>query len=473
MTESVDAEPPSPSLGVVILAAGQGTRMRSPTPKVLHPLAGRSMVGHVAAVARGLDPAFLVVVVAADGDIVARAAGPDAIQAVQQEQLGTASAMQAAEPTLRDQVDAVLMLYGDAALIQDSTLRHMVKALQRAPLVFLTAELDDPTGYGRVLRDQDGRVRGVVEDRDATDDQKAIREINSGIMAFGSDWLWQHIKFIPRQPHGEYYLPDLVAIAIAEGTSVETVTVESVDEVEGVNTQAQLAYANAVIWQRERERLMAAGVTLLAPETIFVSPGVEVAPGAIIQPNTHLLGNTSVGERSEIGPNSILRDTRVGARCRVLASMLEESEVHDDVQIGPFSHLRPGAVIHSNVELGNYAEVKASTVGAGSRIHHFSYIGDATLGEDVNIGAGTITCNFDGQDKHPTVIGDHAFIGSDSMLIAPVQIGAHAHTGAGSVVRRNVAPGQLVVGVPARPVPGRAPRLPESDPPNESEPGRS
>jgi bifunctional UDP-N-acetylglucosamine pyrophosphorylase/glucosamine-1-phosphate N-acetyltransferase len=353
------------------------------------------------------------------------------------------------------------MLYGDAALIQAATLQHMVKALQRAPVVFLTAELDDPAGYGRVLRDPAGRVTGVVEDRDTTDDQKAIHEINSGIMAFQNEWLWQHIDRIPRQPHGEYYLPDLVAIAIDEGSPVETVTAESVDEVEGVNTQAQLAYANAVIWQRERERLMAGGVTLLAPETIFVSPGVEVAPGAIIQPNTHLLGRTSIGEFSEIGPNSIIRDTSVGARCRVLSSVLEESEVHDDVQIGPFSHLRPGAVIHSHVELGNYAEVKASTVGSGSRIHHFSYIGDATLGEDVNIGAGAITCNFDGQDKHPTVIGDHAFIGSDSMLIAPVEIGAHAHTGAGSVVRKNVAPGQLVVGVPARPVPGRSPSVPD------------
>jgi bifunctional UDP-N-acetylglucosamine pyrophosphorylase/glucosamine-1-phosphate N-acetyltransferase len=443
--------------------------MRSPTPKVLHPLADRPMIGHVAAVARSLDPTILVVVVAEDGDLVARSAGPNAIKAIQPEQLGTANAMQAAEPALRDRVDSVLVLYGDAALIQPSTLRHMVKALKHAPLALLTAELDDPTGYGRVFRDQAGRVIGVIEDRDASDDQKAIREINSGIMAFQSAWLWEHIDRIPRQPHGEYYLPDLVAMAIAEGTPVETVTVESVDEVEGVNTQSQLAYANDVIWQRERERLMASGVTLLAPASIFVGPGVEVAAGAIIQPNTHLLGSTRIGELSEIGPNSIIRDSSVGARCRVIASVLEESEVHDDVQIGPFSHLRPGAVIHSRVELGNYAEVKASTVGAGSRIHHFSYIGDATLGEDVNIGAGTVTCNFDGRDKFPTVIGNHAFIGSDSMLIAPVEIGAHAHTGAGSVVRKNVAPGQLVVGVPARPVPGRTPSVPPTDPPDESE----
>jgi bifunctional UDP-N-acetylglucosamine pyrophosphorylase/glucosamine-1-phosphate N-acetyltransferase len=427
------------------------------------------MVGQVAAVARGLNPALLVVVVAADGAPVARAAGHDAVTAIQREQLGTANAMQAAESALRDRVDSVLMLYGDAALIQESTLRQMVKALKRAPLVFLTAELDDPSGYGRVLRDQAGRVMGVVEDRDASADQKAIREINSGIMAFQNRWLWEHIHRIKAQEHGESYLPDLVAIAVAEGAPVETVIVESEEEVEGVNTQSQLAYANAVIWQRERERLMASGVTLLAPETIFVSPGVRVAPGAIIHPNTHLEGNTEIGELSQIGPNSIIRDTRVGARCRVLASVLEESEVHDDVQIGPFSHLRPGAVIHSRVELGNYAEVKASTIGEDSRIHHFSYIGDATLGVDVNIGAGTITCNFDGQDKHPTVIGDHAFIGSDSMLIAPVEIGPHAHTGAGSVVRKNVAPGQLVVGVPARPVPGRAPSVPPTDPPDESE----
>jgi bifunctional UDP-N-acetylglucosamine pyrophosphorylase/glucosamine-1-phosphate N-acetyltransferase len=196
-----------------------------------------------------------------------------------------------------------------------------------------------------------------------------------------------------------------------------------------------------------------------------------VAPGAIIQPNTHLLGETSIGERSEVGPNSIIRDTRIGSDCRIVASMLEEAVVHDNVQVGPFSHLRPGAVIHSGVELGNYAEVKASTVGSGTRIHHFSYIGDATLGEDVNIGAGTITCNYDGQAKHETIIGDHAFIGSDSMLIAPIEIGEHARTGAGSVVRRDVSPGQLVVGIPARPVPGRSPSVPASNAPTESETG--
>ncbi|HEX3244231.1 MAG TPA: NTP transferase domain-containing protein, partial [Chloroflexota bacterium] len=244
MTDPVDPEPPSPSLGVVILAAGQGTRMRSPTPKVLHPVAGRPMVSHVAAVARRLEPAVLVVVVSPDGEVVAQAAGADVVKAVQVEQLGTANAMQAAERSVGDRVDAVLMLYGDAALVQDTTLRRMITALRRSPLVFLTAELQDPAGYGRVVRDNAGRLLGVVEDRDATDEQKAIHEINSGIMAFRSSWLWQHIDKIPRQPHGEYYLPDLVAIAIREGATVETVAAESVDEVEGVNTQAQLAYAN-------------------------------------------------------------------------------------------------------------------------------------------------------------------------------------------------------------------------------------
>jgi bifunctional UDP-N-acetylglucosamine pyrophosphorylase / glucosamine-1-phosphate N-acetyltransferase len=471
MSESVDAEPPSPSLGVVILAAGQGTRMRSPTPKVLHPLAGRPMVGHVAAVARRLTLSVLVVVVSPDGDRVALAAGADVTKAVQHEQLGTANAMQAAELAIRDRVDTVLMLYADAALIKEVTLQRMLNALSRAPLVFLTAELNDAAGYGRVIRDSAGQVAGVVEERDATDAQKSIREINSGIMAFRSAWLWEHIGQIPRQPHGEYYLPDLVAIAIAEGSPVETVSAESLDEVEGVNTQAQLAYANNVIWQRERERLMANGVTLPAPETVFVSPGVEVASGAIIQPNTHLLGQTTIGTLSEIGPNSIIRDTRIGSGCCIVSSVLEGAEVHDNVQIGPFSHLRPGAVIHHDVELGNYSEVKASTVGAGSRIHHFSYIGDATLGEDVNIGAGTVTCNYDGEAKHPTTIGNHAFIGSDSMLIAPVEVGEHGRTGAGSVVRRDVAPGQLVVGMPARPVPGRSPSIPDGDTPVDGESG--
>lgn len=462
MSEPVDTEPPSPSLGVVILAAGQGTRMRSPTPKVLHPVAGRPMVRVVTDVARRLDPAVTVVVVSEDGAAVAQAAGPGVIMAVQREQLGTANALQAAESALRGAVDSVLMLFGDAALITEGTVRRIVAALEHAPLVFLTAELDDPAGYGRVIRDASGHVQAIVEDRDATDDQKAVREINSGIMAFQSAWLWDHIGLIPRQPHGEYYLPDLVAIAIAEGTPVATVSAASVDEVEGVNTQAQLAFANAVIWHRERERLMAGGVTLLAPETIFISPGVDVAPGAIIQPNTHLLGATRIGPLSEIGPNAIIRDTVIGSGCRVIASVLEEAEVHDRVQIGPFSHLRPGAVIHDEVELGNYAEVKASTIGQGTRIHHFSYIGDATLGADVNIGAGTITCNYDGYTKHATVIGSHAFIGSDSLLIAPVTIGEYGRTGAGALVRREVAPGQLVVGMPARPVPGRAPSIPPS-----------
>ncbi|MGE3273166.1 MAG: DapH/DapD/GlmU-related protein, partial [Chloroflexota bacterium] len=278
-----------------------------------------------------------------------------------------------------------------------------------------------------------------------------------------ADWLWEQIGRLPCSEKGEYFLTDLVELTVAAGHRVDAVQPADPDEILGVNTQAQLADVNRIAMQRIRMALLDSGVRMLDPTTVYVDSTVRVEPDAVIQPNTHLRGQTVIGAGSEIGPNSIVEDTIIGERCRVVSSVLEHSWVGNDVTIGPFSHLRPGARIEDAAELGNYAEVKAATIGPRTKVHHFSYIGDASLGADTNVGAGTITCNYDGQTKHRTSVGEGVFIGSDTMLIAPVTLGDGARTGAGSVVNRDVAARQTVVGVPARPIPRRKPAAGTAD----------
>ena len=457
MKQTDSSEPPSRRgrVGVVILAAGQGTRMRSRLPKVLHPVAGVPMVRQALDVGRCLEPSVLALVVGRAAEQVAAAAGDHVRIVHQAEQLGTGHAVLQAREALRGRSELVLVMFADTVLVRRETLDRMLQAAERSRVVILTGEVEDPHNYGRIVRDGRGRIVRIVEPGDAGPEHEGIREINSGVMVLRADWLWEQVGRLPRHANGELYVTDLVAAALEQGHSVASVKSDDPAEIWGINTQAQLAAVNRVALDRVRRRLMDAGVRMPDPTTVYPDSAVLVEADVVLHPNTHLQGRTSIAAGTEIGPNSIVRDTTVGRECRVVASVLEESRVGDGVSIGPFAHLRPGARIEDGVELGNYAEVKASTVGAGSRIHHFSYVGDATVGRDTNVGAGTITCNYDGAAKHRTVVGDRVFIGSDTMLVAPVSLGDDARTGAGSVVTRDVPPGQLVVGVPARPVPGR------------------
>ena len=468
MEHSDPSEPPSPSahsgadrIGVVILAAGKGTRMRSRLSKLVHPVAGHPMVRQVVELGRQLGPSAMALVVGHDADEVAAAAGDGISVVLQAEQLGTGHAVLQARDALQGRADVIVVLYGDTALLRIETLRRMIAASADAALVLLTyvrgsSPVHDAVSasYGRIDRDQHDRVVGIIElPGPARYDE--IQEVNAGVMVARADWLWEQVRRLPRSEKGEYFLTDLVAPTVAAGQRVDAVHPTDPDEILGVNTQAQLADVNRIAMDRIRTTLLESGVRMLDPSTVYVDATVQVGPDAIIHPNTHLRGRTTVGAGTEIGPNAIVEDTVIGERCKIVASVLESSWVGNGVTIGPFAHLRPGARIEDEAELGNYAEVKASTIGPRSKMHHFSYIGDATLGSDVNVGAGTITCNYDGVAKHRTTVGADVFIGSDTMLIAPITLGDGSRTGAGSVVNRDVAPGQRVVGVPARPIAAR------------------
>ena len=433
------------------MAAGQGTRMRSALPKVLHPVAGRPMVRHVVDAAREAGVTRCVVVVGHGAEQVRAALGGGVLYAEQPERLGTGDAVRRARAAA-DGVRRLLVLNGDAALVTGDMLRLLMDrhVSSGAALTLLTARVADPAGLGRVVRGPDGGVARVVEDPEAGDEARTLDEVNTGLYCFDAAWLWAHLPRLERSAGGEYYLTDLVGLAVAEGAPVQAVPAPGDFDPVGINDRVQLARAEAALRRRFCERLMRDGVTIIDPATTYVEAGVQAGRDTVIYPNTHLQGETRIGQGCHIGPNSVVRDSTVGDRCRIEASYVEGSTLEPDVLVGPFSHVRPGSYLESGVHLGNYAEVKNSRIGAGTQQHHFSYVGDAQVGRDVNIGAGTITCNYDGREKHRTVIGDRAFIGSDTMLIAPVRVGDGASTGAGSVVNRDVPADSLAVGVPAR-----------------------
>lgn len=444
---------PSSTLGAVVLAAGLGTRMRSRRPKVLHELAGRPLIWFVLQALGPLRPAQAVVVIGHGADAVRAAVGDDVQPAYQAEQLGTGHAVLQAESLLAGRCAEVLVVYGDSPLIQPATLEALVAARREhdAAVALLSAVVDDPSGYGRVLR-REGTVVGIVEEREASPEQRALREINSGVYCFAADWLWPHLRGLPRRGNGEYYLTDLIAVAVSEGRRVVALPAADPVEVLGINDRVHLAAAEQVMQRRLREQHMRQGVTLRDPESCFFDVGVTIEPDTIILPGTLLQGRTRIGRDCLIGPHSRLRNAIVGQRCVVESSVIEDAELADDVHVGPFSRVRGGSRLEQEVYLGNFAEVKNSRVGARTHMHHFSYLGDAEVGADVNIGAGTITCNFDGESrqKNQTIIEDRAALGSDTMLVAPVRVGAGAITGAGAVVTRDVPPDSVAVGVPAK-----------------------
>ncbi len=441
------------SLAVIILAAGLGTRMKSRTPKELQPILGRPMLDYVLRAADVPAIAQRIVVLSPAKSAIAEQLPDDVQVAWQDEQLGTGHAAACALDQLNDDITHVAVLFGDHPLLERSAINGLVETTTEAGglITLLTTIVDDPASYGRVKRNA-GQIVGVVEAKDDPQQYDGPVEIYSGISCYERRWLEQHLPEIERSPGGEYYLTTLVEMAARDDSmSVPVVAVQADPTVAyGVNDRIDLARAEQILKDRILERLMRGGVTVADPNSTFIDDAVEVGMDTRIEPFTIIRGTTVVGEGSVIGPQSVITDSRIGNECEIVSSHLNGATVGDRVHIGPFAHLRAGARLADDVHVGNYAEIKESQIGRLTRVGHFSYIGDALIGEDVNIGAGTVTCNYDGNAKHRTTIGDRCFIGSDTMLVAPVTVGNDAVTGAGSVVNRDVGPNETVVGVPAR-----------------------
>jgi bifunctional UDP-N-acetylglucosamine pyrophosphorylase / glucosamine-1-phosphate N-acetyltransferase len=439
-------------LSAVILAAGQGTRMKSSLPKVLHPLLGRPLAVYVLEAVREVTHSTPVLVIGHQAEQVREALGAQADYVLQAPQLGTGHAVMQAEALLAGKTDLVLVAYADMPLLTAHTLGGLVELAQShpAPLSMLTVTASEARGFGRIVRDANGQVSGIVEEAQATPDQLNIHELNPGVYCFRGEWLWEALKRIQLSPKGEYYLTDMVGLAVREGLAIQTLDVEDPDETIGINTRLHLAQAEGILRRRINERWMLAGVSMVDPGSIYIEPGVTLGQDTTLWPGTYLHGDTRIGSGCVIGPHTIIKDSQVGDSCTLLASVVEGAVLEDHVTMGPYCHLRKGAHLCSGVHMGNFGEVKNSTLGPGAKMGHFSYLGDTTVGAEANIGAGTITCNYDGTHKYPTEIGEGAFIGSDTMLVAPVKVGKGAKTGAGAVVTRDVPPHTLAVGVPAR-----------------------
>jgi bifunctional UDP-N-acetylglucosamine pyrophosphorylase/glucosamine-1-phosphate N-acetyltransferase len=437
----------------VLLAAGQGTRMKSSHPKVLHSIAGKPMIWHALQAIRDVVTEKPVVVVGHGAEEVAAYLGDSTQTVLQQPQLGTGHAVMQAEALLKGKTDLLIVCYADMPLLRGETLRALVETQKgnTGPVSILTVLEDDPRGFGRILRTDDGAVKAIVEEYVATPEQLKIKELNVGVYCFDANWLWKALPRIPKNPRkGEYYLTDIIELASKDGLQVQATVMNDPEETIGVNTRVHLAEVDAAMRRRINQGHMLNGVTMVDPASTYVEAGVTIGKDTILMPNTHLHGTTEIGEGNLIGPNTIIRDSKIGSRCKVLASVLEGAWLEDDVDMGPFARLRKGAHLGNHVHMGNFGEVKDSYLADGVKMGHFSYIGNAQVGANTNIGAGTITCNYDGEKKHNTEIGEEVFIGSDTMLVAPLKIGNRARTGAGAVVTKNVAEDTLVVGMPAR-----------------------
>ncbi|MCU1614857.1 MAG: UDP-N-acetylglucosamine pyrophosphorylase [Frankiales bacterium] len=436
---------------VVVLAAGQGTRMRSSTPKVLHPLGGRSMLGHVLAASEPLGAEHTVVVVGAGREAVEAhlaQVAPKARAVVQEEQLGSGHAAAVALAAVPDLEGAVLIVNGDAPLLRAETVTSLVDAHRAAGdvLTVLTAEVPDPTGLGRIIRDDAGRVRAIVEERDATPEQRAVREINAGVYVGDAVSLRDALARLGQDnDQGEQYLTDVLALLVADGRPVGGSPAADAQDVLGCNDQRELAARRRTLNDRVLDRLMLSGVTVVDPATTWVDVTASVAPDAVLRPGIQLLGETTVATGAVVGPDSTLTDTEVAEGASVVRSHCQGAVVGPEASVGPFSFLRPGTRLARGAKVGAYVETKNAEVGEGSKVPHLSYVGDATIGRDANIGAATVFVNYDGVAKHRTTVGDHVRIGSDTMLVAPVTVGDGAYTAAGSVITEDVPPGAMAV----------------------------
>ncbi len=436
---------------VVVLAAGEGTRMRSATPKVLHEIGGRSLLGHAVAAAQALEPAHLVVVVGHGREpVIAHLAdiAPDAGVAVQDQQLGTGHAVQCALAELPPLEGVVVVTYADTPLLAGETLGDLLRTHveHQDAVTLLSADVTDPSGYGRVVRDASGAVTGIVEHKDASDDERAISEINSGIYAFDAVVLRDALgRLSTDNAQGELYVTDVVAIARSEGRQVAALRVADTWQTEGVNDRVQLAAMRRELNARILDRWMRDGVTVVDPATTWIDVTVELDRDVTLLPGVQLHGTTRIAEGASVGPDSTLVDCQVGRGARVVRTHATGATIGDDSDVGPFSYLRPGTVLGAHGKIGAFVEVKASSIGDGSKVPHLSYVGDATIGEQANIGAATVFVNYDGVQKHKSVVGDFAKVGSDTMLIAPVTVGDGAYTAAGSVITEDVPPGAMAV----------------------------
>jgi bifunctional UDP-N-acetylglucosamine pyrophosphorylase / glucosamine-1-phosphate N-acetyltransferase len=455
----------------VVLAGGLGTRMKSSKPKVLHELCGRPMLAYVLDAAVDADRRRPLVVYSPPTAAIVEVFADRADFALQESPRGTADAVRAALAVAPADVAELLVLSGDVPLVDPELLAELLdlRRAREAVMAIVSVHALNPEGLGRVIRSDDGgRVIRIVEQKDATPEELQVDEINSGVYAFDAAWLRGRIEDVQASPvSGEFYLPALVELARADHRPVVSLVVEDDGTLAGINDRAQLAEAEFDLRMAINEAHMLSGVTIVDPNSVYIDASVELAEDVTIEPNVILRGATRIGPGTRVGAGSQIIDTTVGRDCVIWASILESSEVEDEVQIGPFSHLRPKSSIGRKAKLGNFAEVKASRLEAGVQQHHFSYIGDAVLGEKTNVGAGTITCNFDGARKHKTKVGKRVFLGSDTMLVAPIELGDDSRTGAGSVVTRDVPAGMLAVGVPAR---IRKPRPESGEPPPDKAP---
>ena len=433
---------------IVVLAAGQGTRMKSNLPKVLHPIAGRPMIERVLDTANTVLPTTITLIVGHKAETVRDRLGnrPNLAVAIQEPQLGTAHALQQAEPLLAGRSGSLILLSGDVPLLSPNTLKRLLETHRGsgAAATVVTATVDRPYGYGRIVRTR-GRITRIVEERDASPTQRQIKEINSGIYAFDLPPLFDALRGIASQnAQGEFYLTDLIAIYRRRKLPVETLLIENAQEIRGINSRSELAEVSRLVRQKKNEELMAAGVTFIDPATTYVDPEAEIAADTVLHPGVVIEGRTRIGAACEIQAYVRISDSKIGDRVTINSfCLISGAQVANGAALGPFAHLRPGTTVGEKAKIGNFVELKNTNLGPRSKANHLSYLGDATVGADVNVGAGTITCNYDGVNKHRTVIEDGAFIGSDSQLVAPVTVGKGAYVGAGSSIVADVPAGAL------------------------------
>ncbi len=436
------------AIQVVILAAGQGKRMHSRLPKVLHRLAGKSLLQRVVETAQAVSKATQpIIIYGHEGAQVLASFSQDSLKFVEQkEQFGTGHAVEQALPHISEK-DRVLVLYGDVPLISLDTLSRLIGATPDNALGIVTAYLKNPEGYGRIKRNEENHVVAIVEEKDASEKERRITEVNTGIYLIPAHSLHQWLpRLQPKNAQGEYYLTDIIAEAVQEALPIVTVQPEHKDEIRGVNDRIQLAYLERSYQRSQAFALMKQGVTLMDPERIDIRGDVTVGRDVVIDVNVILEGNIRIGDHCTIGANCILRDVEIGRGVEVKAnSMLDGAIIADDCVIGPFARIRPGTVLAKSAHIGNFVEIKKSSIGTGSKVNHLSYVGDSDIGQRVNVGAGTITCNYDGVNKHKTIIGDDAFIGSCTQLVAPVKVGEGATIGAGSTITQDAPPNQLTL----------------------------
>ena len=437
----------------VVLAAGHGNRMKSRLTKVLHRVCGKELVRYPVDLMKESGVTRVVVVVSpGNRQAVQELLGNQVEYVTQTELKGTGDALSKARVLLQGQAENVLVLTGDAPLVRLESVKPLMAAHADSSrdMTFLTCRTASAKDFGRVARNEKGQVVKIVEAADQTGFTDEITEVNGSVYCFRDGWLWENLDDIPTAANGEKYITSLVEIGSSRDGAVEANLTEDPAELMGVNDRLQLSQVEEILRQRIREQWMLSGVTMPHPASVYIDAGASIGQDTVILPNTSIVGSSVIGEDCEIGPNSVIRDSTIGRGCRATASVLEEATMEDGANIGPFSHLRPGAYLESGVHLGNFVEVKESRFASGAVMGHFGYVGDASIGAGTNLGAGMVTCNYDGKDKHRTDIGENVFIGCDTMLVAPVTVGSGAITGAGAVVTKDVPAGRLAVGVPAK-----------------------